>query len=215
MRNINEKYKESLKLKNCDDDYLDKLLTQANNIRNFEIEIYCQRSNYFILFIGTLFVGYYRTDAGLFIKMMINSLGILISFIWYLANRGGKFWEENWVLHCEFLEGDMDTLHKTILRKKEKNMFSLLTAYPFSVAKCNILISIIVTFGWITLFIYNIMTCCNLSFNCIYVMFFINILMVILGIFAYIIYIVKSEPNKGKNVCIEKSLLQNNNSQTE
>lgn len=74
---------------------LEEALKVALETRRFEIDLYWRRSNYFILFIGAVFVAYFQADA-FFLKFFLIVMGYISSFVWFCVNRGSKFWQENW-----------------------------------------------------------------------------------------------------------------------
>jgi hypothetical protein len=156
------KYEDNLdikKIKVKNDDFSSELwlLEKAYEIRNFEIDKYWQRSTYFTLFISAIFIGYYQDSLqnNSFLRIVLEILGFCVSYIWYLSNRGAKFWQENWEKHIDFLEDDVGKLYKSVFIKKNK-FSDILGAYPISPAKCNTMISIIITFAWFLLILKEI-----------------------------------------------------------
>ncbi|GIX42221.1 MAG: hypothetical protein KatS3mg129_1954 [Leptospiraceae bacterium] len=143
-------------------------LKYAHDLRKFEIELYWRRALYFWGFITvliTLYSGLFKLiiikklqeDLYLFfILIIINLMGILFSFGFYLANRGSKFWQENWEAHVSYLE-DIVTgpLLKTI-RHSNKTFWNLLSEYPYSVSKINLILSLVILIFWIYILIFNI-----------------------------------------------------------
>ena len=69
-----------------------------------------------------------------------------------MANRGSKFWQENWEAHIEDLSiklrkpifGIIKINEHTIYNPKQFNK-----SYPFSVSKVNQMVSLIITFSWL------------------------------------------------------------------
>jgi hypothetical protein len=167
--NYNEKYIELLGLKEVDNigvnndkeeknkrRIINSLLKEARDERKFEIGNYWIRTGYFVLLVGAIFVGYCTKDMDDFVKIILNILGFFVSFIWYLSNRGAKFWQENWELHVDLLEGEIGTLYKLVLQKETNKLCNLLSGFHFSSGKCNILISLLITISWLILLIYKI-----------------------------------------------------------
>lgn len=132
-----------------------ELLKTAFEIRNFEIDKYWQRSSYFTLFISAIFAAYCQDsiECDFILKIMLTVLGLYISYIWYLSTRGAKFWQENWEKHIDYLEGNTDKIYKTVFIKNY-NFFNrkMLGSYPISPAKCNTMISLLITIAWGVLF---------------------------------------------------------------
>ncbi len=89
--------------------------------RDFEIEMYWKRATYFWTFIGATFAGYISVlssdIANKFyqIEFLLTCLGGFLSVVWLLANKGSKFWQENWEYHIDMLEDQFTgPLYKTI-----------------------------------------------------------------------------------------------------
>ena len=98
-------------INNFDEKKLEEAFQIALDTRKFEIELYWKRTGYFVLFIGAVFVGYYKAlpisgpsdSEKEWLLLLLSSLGFLLSLLWYMANRGSKFWQENWETHIEEL----------------------------------------------------------------------------------------------------------------
>jgi len=123
-----------------------------NDTRKFEISLFWQRAIFFGGFISIIFVGYY-TIKDVLLRFLLSVFGILCSFFWTLANKGSKFWQENWEGHIE----NNDVLRKkeiftTTFRKKKKG---ILGAKQFSPSKISIALSIYITLLWLFLMIYS------------------------------------------------------------
>lgn len=98
---------------------------KAESIRQFEIQLYWTRANYFFIFVSAAFVaygialGWKTSDIGIseqskkMVLMLIAGMGFLVSLAWYLANKGSKFWQENWEYHVDLLEPY--PLYRTVL----------------------------------------------------------------------------------------------------
>lgn len=87
---------------------LERALAQAHEARKFEIEMYWKRATYFWTFIGAAFVGYAAffnaTSRHAFGALLMSQVGLVFTMAWYLANRGSKFWQENWENQVNLLE---------------------------------------------------------------------------------------------------------------
>jgi hypothetical protein len=134
-----------------------RALALALDIRKFEIDLYWKRATYFWAFIAAAFAGYaltYRagTTHEPWLSLLFSSLGLVFSFAWYLANRGSKFWQNNWERHVDLLEDmTLGPLYKVVAITPEKN--PLTAAGPFSVTKINQMLSLFVTAVWLLLLI--------------------------------------------------------------
>ena len=88
------------------------------------------------------------------ILLLLTFIGFILSLAWYLSNRGSKYWQENWERHVDVLEDDIiGSLYKTTLSYEDKDVCNPIKAYPFSVSKINLLISLISTSIWSSLVI--------------------------------------------------------------
>lgn len=146
----------------------------AIQTREFEIKLYWQRTTYFSVIVGALFIGYYTLLAEgkldhpkkLLVLSAISGLGVLFSLAWYLANRGSKFWQENWEHHVDLLEQTLGggPLFHTVLRRPipsgTANRLGAAFIGParYSVSAINVLVSLIILTAWVTIWITGIFT---------------------------------------------------------
>lgn len=146
-------------IKEYEKEKLEEAFKIALDTRKFEIELYWKRTGYFVLFIGAVFVGYY-TNYGSQQKevllLILSSLGFLLSLLWYIANRGSKFWQENWEAHIEALSTHLGIPIFGIIKYSESTKSDFMKEYPFSVSKVNQMVSLIVTASWLLLFSLNL-----------------------------------------------------------
>lgn len=141
----------------------EKALERALDTRKFEIELYWKRASYFWTFIGASLAGYIAIQASSTLNkihpsILLSCAGLTFSFAWLLANRGSKYWQENWENHVGLLEDPvMGPLFKVTLTRNDpdgriEHFLHLLTGpSPFSVSKINQLLSIFITGIWIVL----------------------------------------------------------------
>lgn len=138
---------------------LEEAFKIALDTRKFEIELYWKRTGYFVLFIGAVFVGYYNIINTAkesiseyqkeWLLLLLAALGFLLSLLWYMANRGSKFWQENWEAHIEELSTHLGVPIFDIIKRREHSIWNLRQEYPFSVSKVNQMVSLIITFTWL------------------------------------------------------------------
>jgi len=140
---------------------LEKALEIALDTRKFEIGLYWKRTGYFVLFIGAVFIGYYtiltsdkdkikiEKEQQEWLLLLLAALGYLLSLLWYMANRGSKFWQENWEAHIKELSTHLGVPIFGIIKSREHSIRNLMQEYPFSVSKINQMVSLIVTFAWL------------------------------------------------------------------
>jgi hypothetical protein len=131
-------------------------LEHALDIRKFEIDLYWKRASYFWGLIAASFAGYFllqnaepckRNHSSVFI---ISCIGFMLSFAWYLVNRGSKYWQQNWERHVDVLaETIIGPLYRTTLSKGAWwFIFKPHEAFPFSVSRVNQIVSLFVTVLW-------------------------------------------------------------------
>ncbi|MDA8415976.1 MAG: hypothetical protein M0Z78_02715 [Betaproteobacteria bacterium] len=98
--------------------------------RNFEINLFWQRANYFLVLNTALAVGFFGQEHGLF-RLIIVIGGFLSSFLWYFVCLGGKFWQARWEQRLADFEkenmGDINFFYvsqEQIKKDVENNMSS-------------------------------------------------------------------------------------------
>lgn len=144
-------------IKEYKEEKLEEALKIALDTRKFEIGLYWKRTGYFVLFIGAVFVGYYtilssdkiEKEQQEWLLLLLAALGYLLSLLWYMANRGSKFWQENWEAHIEELSTHLGVPIFGIIKRREHSIRNLMQEYPFSVSKINQMVSLIITFAWL------------------------------------------------------------------
>jgi len=116
-------------------------LERAHEIRQFEIELYWKRANYFWLLQAAVFAAVgltWRPDSGLppFIPVALSGLGLLTAYGGWLATQGSKFWQRNWEHHIDMLEGEFEgDLYKTVYIESSGVRWSL-SGVSESLAMC-------------------------------------------------------------------------------
>ncbi len=106
--------------------------------RNFEISLFWQRSNYFLALNSALAVGFFARELSQF-TLLLASLGVLTSIIWYLVNLGSKYWQSRWEDKLAEIEKHVapelrafaatkDELDKAVARSLSTNPHRLLAA---------------------------------------------------------------------------------------
>ena len=149
--------RDATKKENPNKDLINKALEIALDTRKFEIELYWKRTGYFVLFIGAVFVGYYKVlqirelsdSEKEWLLLLLAALGFLLSLLWYMANRGSKFWQENWEAHIEELSTEIGVPIFGIIKIHRDTKLNFMGLYPFSVSRINQMASLIITFSWL------------------------------------------------------------------
>ena len=67
----------------------------ALETRNMEIGLFWQRSNYFLVLNAALAIGFFRLSENKY-AILLATLGVLVSFLWYRVNLGSKYWQSRW-----------------------------------------------------------------------------------------------------------------------
>lgn len=169
----------------------------ALDTRKFEIELYWKRSNYFTLFIGIVFVGLYtiydKSDSIelSILEIILSILGYFLSLLWYLSNRGSKFWHENWEEHISVLGRKIGCPIFDIGKTPNKKITAMTDYYPFSVTKINHLVSIFITISWfvilISLLAIKVPKTFNFDYKCCYVFIYLIALTIFIVLNFFII----------------------------
>lgn len=91
-----------------------ELIDKAWKTRDFEIELYWKRANYFWLFQVPAFAAFFainktvddvsRTNKKPDEIFAIMCLGIVFSTAWLLINRGSKAWQRHWEQYIDLIE---------------------------------------------------------------------------------------------------------------
>jgi hypothetical protein len=73
----------------------DELYKIAVGARQFEIQMFWQRSNYFMVLNTALAVGFFALRNGWYAPLLAF-VGAVVCLIWYLVNLGSKYWQCRW-----------------------------------------------------------------------------------------------------------------------
>lgn len=133
--------------------------TAAMEARKFEIQLYWTRTAYFWTLSGAALAGFFASLEKLekIHSFVIACIGVILSLGWALANKGSKYWQENWENHVQMLEDHViGPLHKVHLHRDVEplelryDLVSQLVTGPsgFSVSKINSIFSWFFFFMW-------------------------------------------------------------------
>jgi len=136
----------------------EEALRYAHDIRKFEIDLYWKRATYFWTFIGAAMAGFFVIQTigepeKTYLSVIVGCLGFMFSFAWFCANRGSKYWQENWENHVDLLEDSLvGPLYKVVISRPEKDkknpLRNIIEPAPYSVSKINLIVSLYVTLLW-------------------------------------------------------------------
>lgn len=143
---------------------VDKAFQVALDARRFEIQMYWTRTAYFSTLSAAALAGFFTIQGkdikdGDFLSFVVSCIGALLAFGWALANKGSKFWHENWENHVQLLEQTVvGPLHKTLVNRPMEfdgigSLLSQVLTGPssFSVSKINSLFSWFFMLLWVLL----------------------------------------------------------------
>ncbi len=130
----------------------EKRLELAIQARSQELELFWKRSLFFWGFIAAAFVGYATSlEKAPTVALVIACFGFVCSLAWALANRGSKYWQENWEQKVtaaeESVVGELFASQEPRLRK---GWFS---AHRFSVSRLAIALSEFTVLVWSALLV--------------------------------------------------------------
>ncbi len=147
----------------------------AIETRNFEIKLFWQRSNYFLVLNTSIAIGAFTKVAEKF-QIYFVLLGIVVSFFWFFVNIGSKYWQVRWEYEVAKLEQEIsqeiclfsadkkatDNAVKEFLsgyRQQDSlpSLYDSLILTKPSVSKIMICLSIIFVVFWIASFFVMIM----------------------------------------------------------
>lgn len=74
--------------------------------RNFEIALFWQRSNYFLVLNSALAIGFFNLQKQEY-ALLLAFLGILVSMFWYRVNLGSKYWQSRWEHRLSLIENQI------------------------------------------------------------------------------------------------------------
>lgn len=122
-----------------------KAYDKAWEAKNFEIENYWKRANYFWAFQVASFAGYFSVLSSDFYKedkevlFYVISIGFVTALAWSFINIGSKTWQRHWEIHVDLLEEKITgPLYKIVTSKK-----------TFSVSKINEIVSRFFVLIWV------------------------------------------------------------------
>jgi len=117
--------------------------------RQFEIDLFWKRSLFFWGFIGAAFVAVAALDGeSRVLSTLVSGFGMVCSLGWTLANRGSKYWQEQWESKIEAVEDSVTgPLFKESLPQQNKGWW--LSGRRYSVSKLAIAVSDYVLLVWV------------------------------------------------------------------
>jgi hypothetical protein len=98
---------------------LELLFETVTETRRFEIGLFWQRALFFWGFIASAFVGYATLSryGSRRLALVVACFGFVCSVAWSLANRGSKYWQENWEEKAKRIE--LEVLNEPVFGHQE------------------------------------------------------------------------------------------------
>ena len=124
----------------------------AIETRNFELKLFWYRSLFFAGFVSAIFAGFTDEDMPSHLKLLLASLGGLISMAWSLANRGSKYWFEVWEGKIAKLEEKDPGIFFPLFSENEdldSGKCCLFQSRRYSVSRLAIFVTDLITLVWI------------------------------------------------------------------
>jgi len=141
--------------------------------RNLEINLFWQRSNYFLVLNTGITIGFFNLKDGKF-AIFFAAIGLIASLLWFWVCLGGKFWQTRWeqrLLEFErehmpdlnFFGASPERLRADVekglafhdLRWTQKFVYRLVLNKP-SVSYSMIRLSALFVIGWVVFIIISI-----------------------------------------------------------
>ncbi len=72
--------------------------------RNFEISLFWQRSNYFLVLNTALAVGFFSLKTQEWPAFLLAAFGFITSLLWFRVVLGGKYWQSRWEQRLSIIE---------------------------------------------------------------------------------------------------------------
>ncbi|WBX93385.1 hypothetical protein [Pseudoxanthomonas mexicana] len=141
----------------------------ALEARRFEIQMYWTRTAYFWTISAAALAGFFALEAqdkvNPIYPFSVSCIGAVLALGWGLANKGSKYWHENWEHHVQLLEDSIvGPLHKTLVYRPaeplrmRRDFFSQVLTGPaeFSVSKINSIFSWFFFVVWLVLVVLTV-----------------------------------------------------------
>jgi len=74
--------------------------------RAFELQLFWQRSNYFLVLMTALGIGAFTVKDRLF-AALVAFFAAVCSYLWFKTNLGSKFWQESWEVEVTILAHEL------------------------------------------------------------------------------------------------------------
>jgi hypothetical protein len=119
----------------------------ALRTREFELDLFWKRALFFWGFVAATFAGYAAAKERPALGVLLACFGWVCSLAWTLANRGSKYWYENWETKIEKMEREVTGLLFSVSEKPQAKG-TWLSGRRYSVSKLAIGLSDYVVLFW-------------------------------------------------------------------
>jgi hypothetical protein len=146
----------------------------ALDTRNLEINLFWQRSNYFLVLNTALAVGFFNAKAKPD-ACILAAIGFLVALLWYRVNLGSKYWYSRWEHRLKLVEKAyapglnlfsadwpviQDDVRKSLNIDEHHGFRRMLDKQVLrkpSVSVAMIILSLLFVIGWIALFVFKVL----------------------------------------------------------
>ena len=149
------------------------IFKSALDTRNFEISMFWQRSNYFLVLNTALGVGVFKTEWPE--SLVLALFGFFVSLLWFRVNLGSKYWQSRWeerlavvelqvAPNLKFFSADWPTINADVERSLQRSnhedrfrkWLDKQTLKKHSVSYNMTLLSFFFMLGWVILAALNV-----------------------------------------------------------
>jgi hypothetical protein len=132
----------------------------ASDVRKFEIDLFWKRALFFWGFVASAFVAIaaLKGEQSL-LSLFISEFGVTCSLAWTLANRGSKYWQEQWESKIEQVEDDITGPLFKHREPAQENKGWWLRGRRFSVSKLATAVSDSVALVWAAIYFRQVWIC--------------------------------------------------------
>lgn len=146
----------------------DELYRIALDTRRFEIQMFWQRSNYFLALNTAIAIGFFTLKGAQPFSGVLASLGVAVSLLWWSVTLGGKYWQARWEEAAWRLEEEVapnaklfsaapyevrEEVERSFARgehsRLQKLMYAMTLKYKPSVSYMMILLAAAFTLFWV------------------------------------------------------------------
>jgi hypothetical protein len=152
--------------KNISDVGIKDLYSILVGTRKLEINLFWQRSNYFLVLSSGMVLGFFNL-RGTKYALVFALMGLIASVLWFCVCLGSKFWQTRWeqrlfdfehehLRGLQFFSASQDRIRKDVregfdfenLSRMQRSLYKLALVTKPSVSYSMLRLSILFMFGW-------------------------------------------------------------------